>query len=72
MVSVIKILEANKSLCFRPKWTVWYSRQAHNNLDICIFEFESMLLFTNAERFAVLFHLQAIRTSISGGRSRDS
>jgi hypothetical protein len=37
---------------FRPKWTVWYSRHQANDMDVCIFEFESMLLFTNCEKFA--------------------
>ncbi|KAI6171209.1 hypothetical protein M3Y97_01074600 [Aphelenchoides bicaudatus] len=43
-----------------PKWTVWYSHKAQNNVDVCIFEFESMLLFTNCERFA-----DAVRKTVS-------
>ncbi|KAI6243535.1 hypothetical protein M3Y99_00110900 [Aphelenchoides fujianensis] len=33
-----------------PRWTVWYSKRP-DRANVCIFEFESMLLFTNGEKF---------------------
>ncbi|KAI6174641.1 hypothetical protein M3Y97_01013200 [Aphelenchoides bicaudatus] len=33
-----------------PTWTAWYTKETED-LDICVFQFESMLLFTNGERF---------------------
>ncbi|KAI6217059.1 hypothetical protein M3Y95_01241500 [Aphelenchoides besseyi] len=33
-----------------PRWTVWYSKRK-NSSNVCIFEFESMLLFANGEKF---------------------
>jgi hypothetical protein len=43
-----------------PRWTVWYSkRDKVCRLDVCVFEFESMLLFTNCEKF-----VEAVRGAV--------
>jgi hypothetical protein len=35
----------------RPHWSARFSKQKHN-ADVCIFEFQSILLFSNAEHFS--------------------